>query len=117
GRAAALGEEVHLDEGELAPLRTKALRFGEAAGDAARALYANQEALVHYETAEALAVADPELAASIREKQGDVALRLGRVDRAITVWEQCLEYWVQRAEADRVAELHRKIGAALAHKG
>jgi tetratricopeptide (TPR) repeat protein len=117
GRAAALGDELHLDADELAPWRANALRFGEAAGDAASALYANQEALAHYEAAEPLAAGDPQLAASIREKQGDVALRLGRVDTAIRAWEQCLEHWDTAADQEHVAELDRKIGAALAHKG
>jgi class 3 adenylate cyclase/tetratricopeptide (TPR) repeat protein len=117
GRAAALGEEVHLDPGELAPLRGKALQFLEAAGDAAGALYSNQEALAHYEAAGALVAADDAREARIREKQGDVALRLGRVDSAIEVWERVLEYHSGREDLEHVAELHRKIGAALAHKG
>jgi predicted ATPase len=117
GRAASLGAEVRLAQEELEPLRGKALRITEAAGDAARDLYANEQALANYETAESLAGGDPQLAASIREKQGDVALRLGRVDTAIGVWQQCLEHWDEETDQERVAELHRKIGAALAHKG
>jgi tetratricopeptide (TPR) repeat protein len=117
GRAASLGEEVRLDGQELAPLRAKALQYAEAAGDAALSLYSNQEALAHYETAETLAADEPELGAMIREKQGDVALRLGRVEKAINAWEKCLEYWEARSDTEHVAELHRKIGAALAHKG
>ena len=46
-----------------------------------------------------------------------MALRLGRVDPAIELWEGCLEYHAGRGELQHVAELHRKIGAALAHKG
>jgi len=84
GRAVALGEEVRLPPDELEPLRLKALQSTQAAGDAARDLYANEQALAHYQAAERLAAAgDPQLAASIREKQGDVALRLGRVSTAI----------------------------------
>jgi class 3 adenylate cyclase/tetratricopeptide (TPR) repeat protein len=117
GRAAALGEEVHLDPDELAPLRAKGLQFLEAAGDAAGGLYSNQEALAHYEAAGALVASDDAQEARIREKQGDVALRLGRVDSAIEVWERVLEYHSAREDLEHVAELHRKIGAALAHKG
>jgi class 3 adenylate cyclase/tetratricopeptide (TPR) repeat protein len=117
GRAAALGEEVHLDADELEPLRAKALQFAEAAGDAASALYSNQEALTHYEAAVGLAAGDHAHQARIREKQGDLALRLGRVDAAIDVWEQGLDYYREREDLEHVAELHRKIGAALAHKG
>jgi tetratricopeptide (TPR) repeat protein len=117
GRAAALGEEVRLDPDELQPLRSKALQFAEAAGDAASALYSNQEALAHYEAAAALAAGDQARQTRIREKQGDLALRLGRVDAAIEVWEQGLDYYREREDLEHVAELHRKIGAALAHKG
>jgi len=117
GRAAILGDEVRLDPDELAPLRTKALQFLEAAGDAASALYSNQEALSHYETAVALGAGDHAQQARIHEKQGDLALRLGRVDAAIAVWQQGLEYHRNQGDLEHVAELHRKIGAALAHKG
>jgi class 3 adenylate cyclase/tetratricopeptide (TPR) repeat protein len=117
GRAATLGEEVHLDPDELAPLRSKALQFLEAAGDAAGALYSNQEALAHYEAAAVLGVGDHAQQARVREKQGDLALRLGRVDAAIEVWERGLEYYGDQDDLEHVAELHRKIGAALAHKG
>jgi class 3 adenylate cyclase/tetratricopeptide (TPR) repeat protein len=116
-RAATLGEEVHLEPQELEPLRAKALQFLEAAGDAASALYSNREALAHYEAAVALAAEDPAREASIHERQGDLALRLGRIDDAIGVWQLALEYHEDREELERVAELHRKIGAALAHKG
>jgi class 3 adenylate cyclase/tetratricopeptide (TPR) repeat protein len=117
GRAATLGEEVHLDPEELAPLRDRALQFLEAAGDAASALHSNQEALAHYEAAAALGAGDPAQQARIHEKQGDLALRLGRVDAAIGVWQQGLDYHRTREDLEHVAELHRKIGAALAHKG
>jgi tetratricopeptide (TPR) repeat protein len=117
GLAATLGEEVGLENEELLPLRANALRFTEAAGDAATSLHANHEAFAHYETAEGFAAGDAGRRAAIQEKQGNVALRLGRVDAAVTVWEECLEYWDRHQNQERVAELHRKIGAALAHKG
>ncbi len=117
GRAATLGEEVRLDPDELGPLRSKALQFLEAAGDAASSLYSNQEALAHYELAAALGAGDLAQQARFREKQGDLAMRLGRVDAAIKVWQQGLEYHRNEEDLEHVAELHRKIGAALAHKG
>jgi tetratricopeptide (TPR) repeat protein len=55
--------------------------------------------------------------ARIGEKQGDVALRLGRVDAAVAVWERGLEFHRGEEDLARVADLHRKIGAALWHKG
>jgi class 3 adenylate cyclase/predicted ATPase len=117
-QAAALGAEVKLEPAELGRFRAKALHFLEGAGDAATRFYSNEEALTHYGAARALAAAqDPALAARIAEKEGDVALRLGRVDTALTVWEECLHYHRGQEDLERVAELHRKIGSALAHKG
>ncbi len=117
-RAAALGSEAGLDPEALSDLQTRALETLEAAGDAAAALYSNAEAFERYTAALELSEhLEPAARARIGEKQGDVALRLGRVDAAVSVWERCLEY--HRAEEDlaRVADLHRKIGAALWHKG
>ena len=118
GRAAALGRESGVAPQELESMRTQALRFLEEAGDAAALLYANREAAAHYRHARAIA---PESAreASVRigEKLGDVSLRLGRVDEAIGVWSDCLEWHRGQEDLERVADLHRKIGAALSHKG
>jgi tetratricopeptide (TPR) repeat protein len=97
-------------------MRAKAARFLEAAGDAAAAFYSNPEAFSHYQSARGL-TGDDEARARIGEKQGDVALRLGRIDAAIGVWEECLEFHRLHEDLERVAGLHRKIGAALAHKG
>ncbi len=116
-RAAAFAAEAHLPAAEADELRGLALRYREAAGDAAASLYSNREALSHYEAATALLDDEVETAQRIAEKSGDVALRLGRVDPAIGLWEGCLEYHAGRGELQHVAELHRKIGAALAHKG
>ena len=55
--------------------------------------------------------------ARIAEKLGDVALRLGRVDQATEVWEGCLDHHRREEDLQRVGDLHRKIGAALWHKG
>jgi class 3 adenylate cyclase/tetratricopeptide (TPR) repeat protein len=117
GQAAALAAEVHLDDPSPEELNAKALVFSEAAGDAAAALFSNREALDHYAAAVAFATADPPTELRIAEKQGDVALRLGRVEVATESWRRCLAYWRGQDEPEHVAELHRKIGAALAHKG
>jgi predicted ATPase/class 3 adenylate cyclase len=117
GRAATLAADVRLEAAELAQLRAKALEFSEAAGDAAAALFANREALAHYESAAAFADADDPTVLRIAEKCGDIELRMGRVEPAIAAWERCLEYYRRGEELEHVAELHRKIGAALAHKG
>ena len=121
GRAAALGADADVGGAELQQINDKALAALEAAGDAAASLYSNQEALGHYETA--LSVGrdsdgdDPAVRARIAEKLGDVALRMGRVDQATEVWEECLDYHRRQEDLARVGDLHRKIGAALWHKG
>ncbi|HLM51485.1 MAG TPA: adenylate/guanylate cyclase domain-containing protein [Solirubrobacteraceae bacterium] len=116
GNAAALGREARFDPDELGPMEAKAARFLEGAGDAAAALYSNSEAFSHYEAARR-GSPEPGDRARIGEKQGDVALRLGRVDAAIGVWQACLEHHSQHQDLERVGALHRKIGAALGHKG
>ncbi|HEX8646488.1 MAG TPA: adenylate/guanylate cyclase domain-containing protein [Thermoleophilaceae bacterium] len=118
GRAAELGREAGLDGDALGPIRERALRFLEEAGDAAALLYSNQESAAHYRRARVLADGgDPGLGARIGEKLGDVSLRVGRVDEAIEVWDLCLEYHRGEEDLERVADLHRKIGAAQSHKG
>jgi tetratricopeptide (TPR) repeat protein len=42
---------------------------------------------------------------------------MGRVDPAIEVWEECLEFHRSQEDLRRMGDLHRKIGAALWHKG
>ncbi|HEY0515625.1 MAG TPA: adenylate/guanylate cyclase domain-containing protein [Solirubrobacteraceae bacterium] len=116
-RAVAYAAEAHLPAEQQQQLRAGALRHGEAAGDAAAALHSNHEALRHYQAAAELAGEDEEAAAQIAEKVGEMALRLGRVDTAIEAWERCLAHHDGRGDIEHVAELHRKIGAALAHKG
>src|SRR4051812_890811 len=118
GRAAALGREGGLPVGELDPIQRRAMMFLEQAGDAGALLYANREAASHYRHARAICPPE-ERADSVRigEKLGDASLRLGRVDEAITVWLECLEWHRTQEDLERVADLHRKIGAALSHKG
>ncbi|MBD0280731.1 MAG: AAA family ATPase [Thermoleophilaceae bacterium] len=124
GRAAALGREGGLPPDELSVMRERGVRFLEEAGDAAARLYSNREAAAHYR--HALDVGggvqpgepgDRATLVRIGEKLGDVSLRLGRVDEAITVWNDCLDWHRGQEDLERVADLHRKIGAALSHKG
>ena len=118
GRAAALGREGGLPGDELTPIRGRAARFLEEAGDAAALLYSNREAATHYRHARELCVGgDPAVSARIGEKLGDVSLRLGRVDEAIAVWLECLAFYRGEEDLERVADLHRRIGAGLSHKG
>src|SRR3954454_11342526 len=123
GHAAALGADADVGRSELQQINDKALGALEAAGDAAASLYSNQEAIGHYETALSLgreldsSESDPAVRARIAEKLGDVALRLGRVDQATDVWEECLDFHRRQEDLARVGDLHRKIGAGLWHKG
>ncbi len=118
GRAATLGNEAGIEGDELRSMNAKAVEFLEAAGDAALSLYSNLEALDHYRSAGNLEGAlDEEGSARVGEKMGDAALRLGRVDEAVAVWEQCLDYHRRQEDLARVGDLHRKIGAGLWHKG
>ncbi|MCD6014224.1 MAG: adenylyl cyclase [Solirubrobacterales bacterium] len=118
GRAASLGASADLEPGELDRIEERALEALEAAGDASAALYSNREAQGHYESALGLERRlDAASRARIAEKLGDVALRLGRVDRAVRTWEQALEYHRGEEDLARVGDLHRKIGAGLWHKG
>jgi class 3 adenylate cyclase/tetratricopeptide (TPR) repeat protein len=117
-RAATLAAEANLAPEEREEIESTAVRSLEAAGDRAADLYSNQEALNHFASALDLGEAlDAAGRARIGEKQGDVALRLGRVDSAVEVWEQCLEYHRGQEDLARVGDLHRKIGAGLWHKG
>jgi tetratricopeptide (TPR) repeat protein len=113
-----LGDEAGVTTDELAPVHRKALHFLEVAGDAATSLFSNAEAVDRYAAARGIRCPhDPAAVARIGEKQGDVALRMGHVDEAIEVWSECLEYRRAQEELERVGDLHRKIGAALWHKG
>jgi class 3 adenylate cyclase/predicted ATPase len=118
GRAASLAAETNLASEEREPIEAAALQSLDAAGDRAAGLYSNQEALSHYEGALELTEAlDDAARARIGEKRGDVELRLGRVDSAVEVWEQCLEHHRKEEDLARVGDLHRKIGAGLWYKG
>jgi predicted ATPase len=118
GRAASLAAETNLASEERERIEAAALQSLDAAGDRAAGLYSNQEALSHYEGALELTEAlDDAARARIGEKRGDVELRLGRVDSAVEVWEQCLEHHRKEEDLARVGDLHRKIGAGLWYKG
>ena len=118
GRAAALGREGGLPVAELDGMQQRAMLFLEQAGDAAALLFANREAAAHYRHARAICPQDGRAdGVRIGEKLGDVSLRLGRVDEAIAVWLECLDWHRVEEDLERVADLHRKIGAALSHKG
>ena len=112
-----VGAEVDLAPDELAQYRARALAYLEAAGDAATSFFSNADAFSNYQAALEQAGDEPDASARLLEKQGDVALRLGRVDAAIGVWQRALDHHSAREDLEHMAELHRKIGAGLAHRG
>jgi len=62
-------------------------------------------------------VADAATRARLREKLGDVALLLGRVDAAMEAWEECIAWQSEHEDLPRLGDLERKVGAALWQKG
>jgi adenylate cyclase len=116
-RAATLGAATDLDAEELDAIARRALAALESAGDLSARLYSNSEALAHYEAAVGLERLEPGARTRIGEKLGDVALRLGRIDRAVEVWDECMEHHRGEEDLIRIGDLHRKIGAALWNKG
>jgi class 3 adenylate cyclase/tetratricopeptide (TPR) repeat protein len=118
GRAAALGREGGLPPDELDGMQRRAMLFLEQAGDAAAQLFSNREAASHYRHARQICpVGARSDSARIAEKLGVVSLRLGRIDEAIGVWLECLEWHRGQEDLERVADLHRQVGAALSQKG
>ena len=117
-RAAAFAAEAHLPgdgAGPAAGQRAALRRGGRRRGGA---LYSNHEALGHYGAAAALAGEDEEAApADRREDAATSRCGSGASSRRSSAWERCLEYQGRPGEPVHVAELHRKIGAAFAHKG
>jgi len=117
GRAASLAQEAHIDRPLRDELSAKAFEVLAAAGDAAARLYSNAEAFEHYAAAAELEGGDEHSRARVREKQGDVALLLGRADAAIAAWEECLEFQRREEDLPRLGDLNRKLAAALWQKG
>ncbi len=116
-RAAMLAAEARLPVAELARLRASAVGHCLRAGDLAASLFSNGEALVRYRAALDFAAASDPVRFQITERMGEVQSRLGRLSEAIEAWAGCIEYHRHEGRLEQVAELHRKIAAALAHDG
>ena len=117
GRAAQLGIELSLAPSESSPTAPRRCATWRPQATRRWPSTPTPKRSSQYQAAGELAGDDAEAHARLLEKQGDVALRLGRVDSAIDVWEQALAYHKAQEDLEREAELHRKIGAGLAHKG
>ncbi len=118
GKAATLGLETGIARDRLEPMQRKALHFLEAAGDGAALVYSNAEAYTHFEFARELRdFGDEQTIARLAEKQADVAARAGRIDAALELWEECIDFQRRQENLESVGDLHRKIGGGLWHKG
>jgi len=96
--------------------REKALRYSIGAGDRARELYANEEAIAYYQRALELAESEQELA-TIYEGLGDVCALVGKHHNAIESYKSVLSSAGEELDKRRVAEIHRKIGRVYERNG
>jgi len=96
--------------------REKAGRYSIKAGDRARELYANEEAIVYYQRAIELAESEEELA-TIYEGLGDVYALVGKHQKAIESYKSVLDSAGEGLDKRRVAEIHRKIGRVYERNG
>lgn len=87
-----------------------ALEHYISAADHARSLYANQDALAHYQSALAL---DPPEPVPLLEATGDLHTRIGEYNRAIANYEAAAAY----EENHDKMRMHRKLGAVYHRKG
>jgi predicted ATPase len=96
--------------------REKALRYSIKAGDRARELYANEEAIAYYQRALELAESEEELV-TIYEGFGDVYALVGKHHKAIESYKAVLDRVGDGLDKRRVAEIYRKIGRVYERNG
>jgi tetratricopeptide (TPR) repeat protein len=94
----------------LAGQDAEAAEYSRLAGDQARSLHANSDALAHYE--EALALGHPD-AAALHEAIGDLRTRLGEYGAALASYEAA----AASGGPDAMAVLEHKIGNVHARRG
>jgi DNA-binding SARP family transcriptional activator/class 3 adenylate cyclase len=94
---------------ERAGMREQAITCLQRAAVAARRLYANDEALAHYERAIALAGSGGSAAATLYQQAGEILHLLGRGDDARQAWAQAQTLLPSEDRAGH-AELDRLIG-------
>jgi len=96
--------------------RQKALQYTIRAGDRARELYANEEAIAYYQRALELAESNEDLA-TIYEGLGDVYALVGKHQKAIESYRSVLDHASQELDKRRRADIHRKIGRVHERNG
>jgi DNA-binding CsgD family transcriptional regulator len=95
----------------------KAITYAERAGEAANAVFAYEEAAIHWRTA--LQQMDrhqvePERRARLLERLGDLTYLAGiDYDAGIAYLRRALQVYDQLGQADRVAHVHSRLGSAL----
>ncbi|MDQ4126586.1 MAG: AAA family ATPase [Actinomycetota bacterium] len=94
----------------LAGQDAEAAEYSRLAGDQARSLHANSDALAHYE--EALALGHPD-AAALHEAIGDLRTRLGEYGAALASYEAA----AASGGSGTMAALEHKIGNVYARRG
>ena len=108
--AGRLGQIAH--HFRLAGQTAEAAPYFRAAGDQARSLYANVEALAHYQAA--LATGHPE-AAALHEAMGDLHTLLGEYPSALSRYETAAA--LHADDAQSIARLEHKIGNVYQRQG
>ena len=96
--------------------REKALIYSIKAGEKARKLYANEEAITYYQRALELARDEGGLS-TIYEGLGDVYSLLGRYDDAVGSYHSALDIGGQQLDRGQAAEINRKIGRVCERSG
>lgn len=94
----------------------KALKYTIRAGDRARELYANEEAIAYYQRALELAEGKEE-SAIIYEGLGDVYALVGKHQKAIESYQLVLDSAGEGLDKRRRAEIYRKIGRVHERNG
>jgi adenylate cyclase len=97
----------------LAPDKRKGVHYLVAAGDWARAVYANEDAIRHYERAlRTLAECEAceDQVPAVRDRLGDLLALAGRRTEALAHYDAVREALELTADRAGAARLHRKIG-------
>jgi adenylate cyclase len=99
--------------------KLKGARYLTAAGDRARAIYANNDAIRHYQRALQTLADQPfnEQARTVRERLADLLALTGQRAEALTHYEAVRHGLVTAADRVGIARLYRKIGGAYWEAG
>ncbi len=113
-QAAQLDREVGLAP-QWAEAAPHALRYALMAGRKAARIYANDQAITHYQTARALAEelgTDPERIAAI-EGLADVHAHQAQWEEASRLYQDALNYHLQKGDSVRQARVQSRIGSTF----